>query len=135
MKFPGALLLCAAAMIPQVSLADAPHTLLEVGMMKAVFDFCSKSEPEHDRRFDEKARELLGNLSDHDRDDSSKDVDFQRGYQIMESLLDKVRKADAVRGCAELVPANVQPKSEPKNEAKNDAKNEPKNEHKSEIKK
>ena len=127
MKFPAALLLCAAAMIPQVSLADAPHTPLEVGMMKAVFDFCSKSEPEHDRRFDEKARELLGNLSDHDRDDSHKNVDFQRGYQIMESLLVKVRKADAARGCAELVPAKLR---EPKSEPKNEPKNEPKSEHK-----
>jgi hypothetical protein len=103
MKFPAALLLCAAALIPQVSLADAPHTPMEVGMMQAVFDFCSKSDPTNDRRFGQKATALLGNLSDHDRDDLHNNMDFQRGYGIMASLLDKVRKADAVQGCAELL--------------------------------
>jgi hypothetical protein len=106
MKVPAALLLCAAALIPPVSLADAPHTPMEVGMMQAVFDFCSKADPKNDQRFDQKARALLGNMSDHDRDDSRNNVDFQQGYRIMESLLDKVHKADAVRGCAELLLAN-----------------------------
>ena len=103
MKIPAALLLCAAALIPQVSPADVPHTQMEAGIMLAVFDFCSKSDPKNDRRFDQKARALLGNLSDHDRDDARNNVDFQRGYRIMESLLDKVHKTDAVRGCAELL--------------------------------
>jgi hypothetical protein len=103
MNVRAAVLLCAAALIPQVTLADAPHTTLEVGMMQAVFDFCSKADPKNDRRFDQKARALLGNLNDHDRHDSRNDVEFQRGYKIMRSLLDNVRKADAVRGCAELL--------------------------------
>ena len=102
MKVPAALLICAAALIPQVSLADAPHTQLEVGMMQAVFDFCSKSDPVNERRFALKFKELLGNLSDHDRDDLSKNVDFKRGYAMVGSLLAKVRKADAARSCAEL---------------------------------
>jgi hypothetical protein len=104
MKFPAALLLCAAALIPQVSLADAPHTQTEVGMMQAVFDFCSKSDPVNDRRFALKSKELLDNLSDRDRDDLRNNVDFKRGYEIMGSLLGKVRKADAAKGCAELFP-------------------------------
>jgi len=102
-KLRVAVLLCAAALIPQLALADAPHTRLEVGMMQAVFDFCSKADPKNDKRFDQKARALLGNRNDHDRDDSQNDVEFKRGYQIMESLLDKVRKADAVKGCAEFL--------------------------------
>jgi hypothetical protein len=104
MKFPAALLLlCAAALIPQVSLADAPHTPMEVGMMQAVFDFCSKSDPKNDKRFGQKATALLGNLSDQDSANLHSNVDFRRGYGIMESLLDNVRKADAVKGCAELL--------------------------------
>src|ERR1700675_944651 len=101
MKVPAALLLCAAALIPQVSLADAPHTQLEVGMMQAVFDFCSKSDPADGQRFVLKGKALPGNASDHDRDELRKNVDFKRGYGFMESLLAKVRKADAARGCAQ----------------------------------
>ena len=106
MKVPAALLICAAALIPQVSLADAPHTQLEVGMMQGVFDFCSKSAPKNDHRFALKSKELLGNLSDHDRDDIRQNVDFKRGYAMVGSLLAKVPKADAARGCAELFPTH-----------------------------
>jgi hypothetical protein len=102
MKVPAALLLCAAALIPQVSLADAPHTQLEFGMTQAVFDFCSKADPVFEGRLGLKSKALRGNLSDHDRDDLRNNVEFKRGYGIMESLLDKVRKADARRGCEEL---------------------------------
>ena len=103
MKVFAALSLCAATLIPQFSLADAPHTQMEAGLMQAVFDFCSKADPENDKRFDQKAKALLGNISDRDRDDLRKNADFKVGYGVMESLLDKVHKADAVRGCAEFL--------------------------------
>ena len=96
MKLRVAVLLCAAVLIPPLAGADAPHSKLEVGIMQAVFDFCSKADPKNDKRFGQKANALLGKP---DRDDAG----FKRGFQIMESLLDKVRKADAVKGCAEFL--------------------------------
>jgi hypothetical protein len=76
---------------------------LEVGMMQAVFDFCSKSDPSDDKRFALKSKTLPGNQSDHDRDDLRNNADFKRGYGIMQGLLAKVRKADAAKGCAQLL--------------------------------
>lgn len=94
---------CAAALLPKLALADAPHNPMEFGMVQAVYDFCSKLDPKYDKRFDQMAKQALGNMSKQDRDDTQHSAAYEQGYQIVGSLLKGLHPTDAISGCATIV--------------------------------
>ena len=118
MSFRHAVLLCAAALIPQFALAGTPSTaygpplksrptteqvptavVQEVGLVEAVVDFCSKADPADRKQFERKGKQMLPKLSDDSLERIRRRAEYHTAYQFLQSVLQSLSKADAERNC------------------------------------
>ena len=113
MRFHAVLGCLAVAGLPQLGLAATPPG--QLGALKAVYDFCSKVDPSQRKDFEKQAEALVKGLSPAKVAALEKDMEYKRGYHMLQGILPELKGNDAVVACEAISGANSQPKPpEPK---------------------
>ena len=100
MKIRPVVLLCVAALIPQLALSETPPSSQQRGAVQAVVDFCSRVDPKDEKRFEDQAKVLLRNLKEDHSEVAQRSAEYQQAYRTIESVLNEFPLPDAVRACA-----------------------------------
>jgi len=101
MKFLRVVCVPALALLSQIALAaEQPG---QIGAMQAIFDFCGKVDSSQRARFDLEAKAEYGGLTAGRIAALHKSSEYQRGYNLLSSVLPNLTANDAMSGCVALV--------------------------------
>jgi hypothetical protein len=85
------------AFLPQLALAAPPPG--EAGALQAVFDFCTKVDPQERQDFDKQADSLFKGLRPRQIAAIRASAEYQRGYQMLAKVLPELTNSEAVPAC------------------------------------
>ena len=86
--------------------------------MQAVYDFCGKIDGAQDARFGTEAKALYAGLTPKQVDAIRKGTEYQRGYNLLSSILPKLTAGDAMGGCKALAFPSTPKPTRPIHESK-----------------
>jgi hypothetical protein len=122
MSFRHAVLLCAAALIPQFALAgNAPSiahgaplmskqsvqktpapVAQEIGLVDGLFDFCAKVDPADKAQLERKRKQMLPKLSEDRLQAVRHGAEYHAAYGMVQSVFQGLSNPDAVRNCSAI---------------------------------
>lgn len=94
LKYPKLIGMCVAALLPCLTLADAPSNAA-AGQVEAILKFCAKSDPQLAKNVEAELTLVTGKLSPATRSSAQ----YRHEYDLVTDALAKVGKTQVVAAC------------------------------------
>ena len=106
MKLHRIVCVCAAIVLPQVSLAGLPFTGQALATAQATIDFCAQVHPEQAKKYQEHAKLLVRDSSEEEVAKLRKTSEYKEAYEWVTGELAKVTRDESTTACRGLLPSD-----------------------------
>jgi hypothetical protein len=99
MNLHGILCLCAMVGLPQLGRADLPFTPQALGTVQATIDFCARTDPSREEKYQEHAKSFVQGLPEKEVNAARRSPAYKAAYESASQALEKAPKQDGDEAC------------------------------------